>query len=282
MIDEARTLLSSIQDTIVNLDTMLAEKNDMIDLLSHDLRSPVNRILGLSNLIKIDDDTKKEIYADYITEECNSLLSVLENILMMLKEDSRPFMMTHVNLKELIDETVRFFDFALNEKRVAVHVSVDKSIFISVQKELFVQAVRNIMGNAIKFSPDGKNIFLDARQENDRVSLSIKDEGLGFMQSEIERLFDRFTSTGKKGTHGEASIGLGLYLSKKMIEKHDGKLLAASDGINKGATFTIILPSLVTKKPRAKTVQKSADNGADIPIISGRRTSPRFITPQII
>ena len=59
MIDEARTLLSSIQDTIVNLDTMLAEKNDMIDLLSHDLRSPVNRILGLSNLIKIDDDTKK-------------------------------------------------------------------------------------------------------------------------------------------------------------------------------------------------------------------------------
>jgi signal transduction histidine kinase len=282
MIDEARTLLSSIQDTIVNLDSMLAEKNDMIDLLSHDLRSPVNRILGLSNLIKIDDDTKKEIYADYITEECNSLLSVLENILMMLKEDSRPFTMTHVNLKDLIDETVRFFDFALNEKRLKVQVSIDKSIFISVQKELFVQAVRNIMGNAIKFSSDGKNILLSAKQENDRVSLSIKDEGLGFMQSEIERLFDRFTSTGKKGTHGEASIGLGLYLSKKMIEKHDGKLVAASEGINKGATFTIILPSLVIKKPGAKSISKPADtNAAEIPSYA-KKPASRFISSQII
>ena len=282
MIDEARTLLSSIQDTIVNLDTMLAEKNDMIDLLSHDLRSPVNRILGLSNLIKIDDDTKKEIYADYITEECNSLLSVLQNILMMLKEDSRPFTMIQVNLKELIDETVRFFDFALNEKKLKVQVAVDKSIYITVQKELFIQAVRNIMGNAIKFSSDGKNIFITGKQENDGVCLSVKDEGLGFMQSEIEKLFDRFTSTGKKGTHGEASIGLGLYLSKKMIEKHSGKLVAASEGINKGATFTIMLPSLVTKKPRTKTVQKSTEAGADIPIISGRKAGSRFISPQTI
>ena len=138
------------------------------------------------------------------------------------------------------------------------------------------------MGNAIKFSSDGKNIFITGKQENDGVCLSVKDEGLGFMQSEIEKLFDRFTSTGKKGTHGEASIGLGLYLSKKMIEKHSGKLVAASEGINKGATFTIMLPSLVTKKPRTKTVQKSTEAGADIPIISGRKAGSRFISPQTI
>src|SRR5580698_669185 len=118
MIDEARTLLSNIQDTIVHLDAMLAEKNDMIDLLSHDLRSPITRILGLSNLIKVDSETKKGIYADYITEECNSLLSVLENILMMLKEDSRPFNLTQVNLNELIQETVQFYDFVLSEKKL--------------------------------------------------------------------------------------------------------------------------------------------------------------------
>ena len=259
MIDEARTLLSSIQDTIVNLDSMLAEKNDMIDLLSHDLRAPVNRILGLSNLIKIDDDTKKEIYADYIMEECNSLLSVLENILLMLKEDSRPFRLSQVNLKDLVNETVHFFDFALNEKNLQVYVSVDDSIFINVQKELFIQAVRNIMGNAIKFSSDGKNIFISAKQDKDQISLSIQDEGLGFMQSEIEGLFDRFTKAGKKGTHGEASIGLGLYLSKKMIEKHEGKLFAESDGINKGATFTIILYRLVTQKKQSKTSREPID-----------------------
>ena len=248
MIDEARILLSSIQDTISHLDAMLAEKNDMIDLLSHDLRSPVTRILGLSNLIKIDSETKKSIYADYITEECNSLLSVLENILLMLKEDSRPFNLTPVNLNQMIRETIHFFGFALTEKKLNVELSVDSSIYISVQKELFIQAVRNIIGNAIKFSTDGGNIFISAKQDNDQVSLSIQDEGLGFMPSDMEKIFDRFTSAGKKGTHGEGSIGLGLYLSKKMIEKHDGKLYAESKGINQGATFTIVLYSLITKK----------------------------------
>ncbi len=259
MIDDARTLLGNIQDTIASLDSMLAEKNDMIDLLSHDLRAPITRILGISNLIRIDDETKKEIYADYITEECNSLLSVLENILMMLREDSRPFTMSPVNLSDLIEETVHFFDFALTEKNLHARVSVDKSIVITVQRELFVQAVRNIMGNAIKFSSEGKSIHITATQDKDQVSLSIQDEGIGFMQSEIEGLFDRFTKSGKKGTHGEASIGLGLYLSRKMIEKHDGKLIAQSDGINKGATFTIVLYSLVTKKKQSKSNQKKID-----------------------
>ncbi len=248
MIDEARTLLSNIQDTVIHLDAMLAEKNDMIDLLSHDLRSPVTRILGLSNLIKIDAETKKNIYADYIAEECNSLLSVLENILMMLKEDSRPFDLTRINLNELIMQTIHFFDFALSEKKLNVRVSVDESIYITVQKELFIQAVRNIMGNAIKFSSDDQNINISARQGNGQVALSIQDEGLGFMQSDMEKIFDRFTSAGKKGTHGEGSIGLGLYLSKKMIEKHNGRLYAESEGLNKGATFTIILHNLITKK----------------------------------
>ena len=259
MIDDARTLLGNIQDTIANLDSMLAEKNDMIDLLSHDLRAPINRILGISNLIKIDDETKKEIYAEYITEECNSLLSVLENILMMLREDSRPFTMTPVNLNDLIEETVHFFDFALTEKNLHVSVSIDKSIVITVQRELFVQAVRNIMGNAIKFSSEGKGIHITAKQDQDQVSLSIQDEGLGFLQSEIDGLFDRFTKAGKKGTNGEASIGLGLYLSRKMIEKHDGKLVAQSDGLNKGATFTIVLYRLVTKKKQSKNNQKKID-----------------------
>ncbi len=252
MIDEARILLGSIQDTIVNLDAMLAEKNDMIDLLSHDLRSPITRILGLSNLIKIDDETKKDIYADYITEECNSLLSVLENILLMLKEDSRPFNLSQVNLFLLIQETVHFFGFALSEKKLRVEVSIDSDIHITVQRELFIQAVRNIIGNAIKFSSDGKNIFISAHQDADQISLSIQDEGLGFLPADMERIFERFTNAGKKGTHGEGSIGLGLYLSKKMIEKHNGRLLAYSPGLNKGATFTIVLYNLVTKKKPIK------------------------------
>jgi len=94
--------------------------------------------------------------------------------------------------------------------------------------------------------------------------LSIRDEGIGFLPDDFNKIFDRFTTAGKKGTHGEGSIGLGLYLSKKIIEKHDDKLIARSDGINKGATFTIILYQLIKNKRLCHTLSPQR-GGAPIP-----------------
>jgi signal transduction histidine kinase len=250
--DEAGILLNNIQTTITKLDSLLSEKSDMIDLLSHDLRSPVARIISLSNLIKVDSETNKDLYADYITNECKGLLRLLENILLMLKEDGHVFKLVNVNLKHLITETVKFFEFPAAEKNLQINMSVDDDVYVNVQQDLFTQAVRNIIGNAIKFSSDGKAINIFAHQDNDEAHLSIQDEGIGFVNSEIKKIFERFTNSGKKGTHGEASVGLGLYLSKKIIEKHGGKLTAESEGVNKGATFTITLYRLVIKKRQSK------------------------------
>ena len=256
--DEAGQLLTNIQATITKLDLLISEKSDMIDLLSHDLRSPVGRIVSLSNLIKIDSETNKNVYADYITNECKGLLRLLENILLMLKEDGHAFKLVNVNLKKLIEDTVAFFEFPVSEKNLNIKLSVDEGLYINVQEELFTQAVRNIIGNAIKFSSDGKSIFISANQDKDEIYLSIQDEGVGFVPSDIKKIFDRFTSSGKKGTHGEASVGLGLYLSKKIIEKHGGKLSAESDGVNKGAMFTITLFKRVIKKRQSKFYDSQA------------------------
>jgi signal transduction histidine kinase len=250
--DEAGLLLGNIQATLTQMDGLLSEKSDMIDLLSHDLRSPVGRISSIASLIKSDPESK-DLYSDYITNECKGLIRMLENILLMLKEESNTLNVTNVNLKQLIQETVSFFDFAAAEKSLQMKLAIDETIYINVQPELFTQAVRNIIGNAIKFSPDGKSICISGKQDMEKISLSIQDEGLGFKPRDIQKLFDRFTSAGKKGTHGETSTGLGLYLSKKIVEKHGGKLLAESEGINHGASFTIVLYRLVTKKAKSKT-----------------------------
>jgi signal transduction histidine kinase len=250
--DEVGVLMSNIQTTLTRLDGLLSEKSDMIDLLSHDLRSPVGRIISLSNLIKIDNETDKNLYADYIANECRGLLRLLENILLMLKEDGHVFRLESTNLRQLVQDTVSFFEFPISEKNLHINIAIDESLFVSVQKDLFTQAVRNIIGNAVKFSSDGKSINIAARQNNEEISLSIQDEGIGFVPSDIKKIFERFTNSGKKGTHGEASVGLGLYLSKKIVEKHGGKLNADSDGVNKGATFTIILYRLITKKRQSK------------------------------
>ncbi len=254
--DEAGDLLSNIQDTITELDKLIVEKSDMVDLLSHDVRSPVARIMSLSSLIKIDEETGKDVYADYITNECAGLLSMLENILLILKEDNHVFRLEFVNLSKLIHETLSFFNFAAAEKKLEIKVHIDDKIYIPVQAQLFKQAIRNIIGNAIKFSPDGKAITISGSQDNDEITLVIRDEGLGFKPNDMKKIFDRFTTAGKKGTHGEASTGLGLYLSKKIIEKHGGKLVASSDGENKGAAFTIILYRLIIKKPQDKVLKR--------------------------
>ncbi len=256
--DEAGEIMKNIQGTISQLNVLLVEKSDMIDLLSHDLRSPVGRILNLSNLVKHDSDDK-DLYADYITNECKGLLRMLENILLMLKEDSHAFHVMNVNLKDLIEETAGFFDFSLAEKNLTMAIDIDEHVVIHAQKDLFTQAVRNIIGNAIKFSPDGKTISIVATEEKEHVTLCIKDEGLGFKPTDIVKIFDRFTAVGKKGTRGESSTGLGLYLSKKIIEKHGGKLRADSAGTNKGASFTIILNRLITKKPQDKSSKRAPE-----------------------
>ena len=251
--DEAGILLSNIQTTITQLDTLISEKSDMIDLLSHDMRSPVGRILSLSNLVR-DDEENKDLYANYITNECKGLLRMLENILLMLKDDNRAFTYINVNVHRLVSETVSFFDFAASEKNLSIKISVSDTLYINVQPDLFTQAFRNILGNAIKFSPEGKVINIVATQDDEKVSLSIIDEGIGFKREDIDKLFDRFTTTGRKGTHGESSPGLGLYLSKKIVEKHGAKLRATSDGPNTGATFTFVIYRLVTKKSKGKPI----------------------------
>lgn len=246
--DEAGLLLREIQEFLDNIDMQLTEKSDMIDLLSHDLRSPVARIMGLSNLIKLDENPENVEYAEYIYNECKNLLTLLENILLMFREDTNAFEAQNVNLNNLITESVNFFKIAAGDKQLTLQADVNDELVINVQAGLFTQAIRNILGNAIKFSKEGKSIFITAKKKGQEVSITIRDEGVGMKHDELVKIFERFTKAGKKGTHGEASFGLGLYLSKKIIEKQGGKIVAESEGVNKGAVFVITLYQLITKK----------------------------------
>ncbi len=206
-------------------------------------------------MIKSEDAEDVELYTDYIINECTGLLSMLENILLILKEENNEFRLEFVNLNKLVQETLGFYQFSAAEKNLKVNVSIDPGIYIPIQQQLFKQAIRNILGNAIKFSPEGKTITIEGRQDIDQISLSIKDEGLGFKPGDMKKIFERFTTAGKKGTHGEASTGLGLYLSKKIVERHGGNLVAESEGEYKGASFTIVLYRLVIKKPQDKVIR---------------------------
>ncbi len=248
--NELELLQKEIQDFVKHIDSQLTEKSDMIDLLSHDLRSPVARIMGLCNLLKLDDNPETVEYAEYIHAEGKNLLNMLESILLMFKEGAQVFEAQNVNLSQLVDESVQFFKLMAADKNLTLQADVPEDLFINVQAGLFTQAIRNIVGNAIKFSTSGKTIYINAQrnEEDQSIVIKIKDEGVGMKSEDLNRIFERFTKAGKKGTNGEVSFGLGMYLSKKIIERQGGKIIAESEGQDKGAVFSITLYQLITKK----------------------------------
>ena len=225
---------------------LLEEKNDLIGLLSHDMRSPINRVKGLSKLMALslnDTETLKD-YLSKIDQAANEQLELFRNVLAMLKSDqmilnSEPF--ETVKLHPLFQNLKETLEWDLNNKHITLKLEIPKTLLVNIQIGLFSQALHNLVSNSIKFSQDRQVINIQAENFIDRTVINIQDNGIGFEPSKAERIFDRFTKEGQNGTLNETSTGLGLYLTKKIIENHNGIITAHSDGEGTGALFSIIL-----------------------------------------
>lgn len=231
----------------IRLRALLQEKSDLIGLFSHDMRAPINQISGLTSLISIsldDPDTIKEC-VNKIGETINVQLTLYNNILAMLNSDQMVIdnKKEPVLLQEIVNKIQRNFEIAFKAKGVTVVTDISKAIIVNVQKDLFIQALENLISNAIKFSPPGKQVTITSEQDSESTTIIIRDQGVGFSQDKAERLFDRFTKEGKPGTNNEPSTGIGLYLAKKIVENHFGTIEAKSNGKETGATFIIRLPA---------------------------------------
>ncbi|MCR9082739.1 MAG: HAMP domain-containing histidine kinase [Cyclobacteriaceae bacterium] len=245
--DEAGVLMQKVQNTLVTMDELVQAKNDMIELISHDLRSPINRNLGLIALA-ISENQESEIdeYLKMIEKESKKQINLLGHLLKQLEreeieigEDQKEIVL----LKNLIIQKLETLADIIKQKRLQVNINISDQLKIKVDKELFGQVLQNLIHNASKFSNSEQIIEISAEQEPNHLKIKVRDFGIGFSTENSERLFRRFTDMGRLGTQGEESTGIGLYLSRRIIERHSGSLRGFSDGKNKGATFEIIIPN---------------------------------------
>lgn len=243
--DEAGILMQNIQYTVTELNDLLEEKKDLTALLSHDLRAPLYNVKTLSEFLlqETDPASAKELVG-MILESTQEQASLLENILHLLRQDH---MLTSENSRrpvstlQVVDETLALFTTQAKEKGIRLKKRIAYNGTIEVQPELFGQVLKNLMSNAIKFSYSGSEVQVSVQKKGEKTLIEVADAGMGFEPQAGERLFDRFTKNGRSGTAGEASTGMGLYLSRKIIKQHKGDLLASSAGPGRGATFTISL-----------------------------------------
>ncbi|RDI52481.1 sensor histidine kinase [Flavobacterium glaciei] len=244
--DEVGLLMRNIQDSITENENFITEKQDLVYLLSHDLRNFVgNSKLGASLILEEEPSEAITELAQLILESTEQQYIYIENFIKLLKEQDQ------IIEKKSKNETIQLFAvFAvvskqlnqlLSHKNIKLDLSIEvEKAILDIDKILLTRVLVNLINNAIKFSFPDNEIKVRVYVQDDRLIFKISDKGLGFDQMQSQELFRKFSKMSKLGTANEPSTGIGLYLCKKIIEKHDGQILAESEGINKGATFSII------------------------------------------
>ncbi|MEO7043670.1 MAG: HAMP domain-containing sensor histidine kinase [Ferruginibacter sp.] len=244
--DEAGILMQKVQETLTKLDGLLEEKKDFISLMSHDLRTPMAHIKLLSGLITREGISRNELQkiSTMIKESITEQLSLFNTILENLRNDDLEWMKLELNetsTNEIISASLKDVEHIAKSKNIKLRINDEYKGRLNVESTIFPQVIKNLLSNSIKFSQPGSVVNLHIYKPNGITKIEIVDTGIGFNPEDSERLFEKFTSQGRNGTNNEPSTGIGLYLSRKIVEAHKGKLYAKSEGCNKSARFIIEL-----------------------------------------
>jgi signal transduction histidine kinase len=241
--DEAGLLMRNIQESIAENEKFITEKQDLVYLLSHDLRNFIGNSKSVALLIleEVPSNSISEL-AELILQSTEQQYNYIENFIKLLKEQDQ------IIEKKSENEMVQFssifsvvskqLDQLLSHKSITLNLSIEvEEALMKIDKILLIRVLVNLIDNAIKFSFPNSKIKVRIYVQDSKLIFKIADKGLGFDQKQSDELFGKFTKMGKLGTSNEPSTGIGLYLCKKIIERHDGQIFAESDGINKGFCF---------------------------------------------
>ena len=240
--DEAGQLLKTINESISYFDQNIQDKDQITELFSHNMRIPFTQIKALTDVLSRQHHLKGNSEVDLINMICEHQLKNSEEL---FKNMNQRLMMTEsalVNVEALLKKLLLSAESQLKNKNLEIVFECDSvSSFIPTEEQKLSLVFENILNNAIKFSFPGQKIYISCQRETTFYSIVVRDEGIGFPSDFNEKIFLPNTNTGRVGTMGEPSNGIGLNLSRRNIQKLGGDILAFSKGDNQGAAFTIII-----------------------------------------
>ena len=237
ILKEKNALISSINN----------QKDKFYSIIAHDLKGPFNGFLGLTELMADDIDnmsnTEIKFAASNMRSSAKNLFNLLENLLewSRMEQNLIPFNPKEYQLESFVLDSIVTLRDNVIKKEISINTKIPSSLAIFADKNMFQAIIRNVVLNAIKFTPKKGTIDIQARQKNSNIIITVKDTGIGMCQKTINDLFKIDIKNNRVGTDNEPSTGLGLVLCKEFIEKHDGEIWAESEEGN-GSTFYISFP----------------------------------------
>lgn len=240
-------LQETIRQSEEKLRLLNAEKDKLFSIIAHDLRGPIGAFSKLTEMFVTEADMTpeemKEIAKD-MNNSAQSLQGLLDNLLnwSRMQRDDVVIQKQNVEIKQLVDRVFELLKEPINKKSLFVKNLISETLIVVADENMIHTVMRNLVSNALKFTPKGGNIVIQSKlSENGTATISVRDTGIGMPTELVENLYRFDKKTGRPGTDGESSSGLGLVLCKDFIEKNDGRLFVESEE-GKGSIFSFNLP----------------------------------------
>lgn len=227
----------------------------VLNEIIHDLRTPFNSIAGLAHITELDLKNGNNVcqYLGLIKQNCEYALEMMEEVLTMAELDAangNKFEMEEANLQEIIKTIDSLFKKRAAKNGILFTIdnqwNNDQCIYIN--KSAVIRAISNLITNSIKFTPTNGEINLVFKCFKNYLNIEVRDTGVGIPIHLQEFIFDRFSDAKRTGLNEEKSNGLGLHISKKLVEMHNGYISFVSEE-NRGSTFRILIPGKAPDVP---------------------------------
>ncbi len=221
------------------------EKNSLMYIVAHDLKSPINRIMGLINIMELEGGLppKQEEYLQMIrgaTESGTNLIVDLLDVNSFELNGSAPAVLDF-DLGAVLEERVNSFRVSADAKAIQLEVQHTFDFPFTSDPTFINRIIENLISNAIKFSPKRSRILVTGRFENDMAIFSVKDDGQGFSNADKNLLFQKFKRLSAQPTGGESSNGLGLAIVKTLVDRLGGSIELITE-LNNGSEFIVKIP----------------------------------------
>lgn len=220
-------------------------KTNFISMMSHDLKTPIARITGMTEVIYKDPQqlsSHQREALDTIRHSSDDLLKFINAILQYGSIESQGVQL-HKQSKDinaLVSDVIKKHQFLANVKKIKIIQELEPMFPSSVDPELMKQVFSNLLENAIKYSPDDSTVWIRSREDGDDIIVEFQDQGMGIPQDDLPNIFMKFFRTHNAKTTTIKGSGLGLYLAQYFVELHKGKITVESS--DKGSKFTVTLP----------------------------------------
>lgn len=253
-------LRAAQDDALQRLRELDAMKADFVGITSHELRTPLAAVRGFVNTLtrRLDELSHEEIreFLDIIEQQSDRLVRLVEDLLLVSRIEAEKITLNRepVCATEFLEETVR----GLGDGRARVETELHPGLpeRIEVDPRRVAQVLTNLLQNALKFSPSAETVLLRAAPADGGIRFAVTDRGVGIPQEELGKIFERFHRTDTATTRKAEGAGLGLYITKRLVEAMGGEIGVESE-VGRGSTFTFLLPG----EPRPEAPAPRSEEG---------------------